>query len=94
MGLQEMGHGWDPAHLVSEVSVFVYRLWDTPQCRDQWDMHTVADGMYRYMDLDSMRDHLCYDIPAAKNTEKMSIAFSIGRAVGFYLAAHVYSFLC
>ena len=93
MGLQEIRHDWDPTYIVSEVSIYVYRLWDTPQLVNQWDPRAVAGAMYRLMDLESFIYDLSYQSQVAKVAKKIGILLSIGRAVGFRCADYVYSFL-
>ena len=93
MGLQAMGHNLDPTHIVSEVSISVYDLWCTPQLVNQWDLSTVANAMYRLMDLNSIIEDLSYQSHVAKVAEKTGIQLSIGRALGFRMADYVYRFL-
>ena len=93
MGLQEMDHNWDPTHIVSEVCIFVNDLWNTPTFVNQWDLRTVANNMYRAMDLESIQEDLRYQNHVENVAKKTNIALSIGRAVGFRCAAYVYSFL-
>ena len=94
MGLQEIRHDWDPTYIVSEVSIAVYDLWNTPQLVNQWDPRAVAGAMYPLMDLESFIDDLRYQSQVAKVAKKTGILLSIGRAVGFRCAYYVYSFLC
>ena len=80
-------------YYVSEVCIFVKDLWNTPTLVNQWDLRTVANKMYRAMDLESIQEDLRYQNHVEKVAKKTKIALSIGRAVGFRCAAYVYSFL-
>ena len=93
MGLQEMRQDWDPTYIVSEVSISVYDLWDTPQLVNQWDLRTVANAMYFLMDLNNIIEDLRYQSHVAKVAQKTGIKLSIGRVLGFRCASYVYSFL-
>ena len=93
MGLQAMGVDWDPSHIVSETSIFVYRLWNTPQLSNEWNLNAVADRMFRAMYLNSILEELRHKTYVAKVALRESILLSIGPAVGFRMAAYVYSFL-
>ena len=93
MGLQEMGHNWDPTRIVSEVSIFVYHLWDTPQLGNQWNLSTVANAMYFLMYFHNIMEDLRSQSHVAKVAKKTGILLSIGRTVGFRCADYVYSFL-
>ena len=93
MGLQAMGVDWDPSHIVSETSIFVYRLWNTPQLSNEWNLNAVADRMFRAMYLNSILEELRHKSYVAKVALRESILLSIGPAVGFRMAAYVYSFL-
>ena len=93
MGLQAISRDWDPTYIVSEVSIFVYDLWSTTPLRNQWDLGTVANAMYRLMDLNSIIEDLRYQSHVAKVAQKTGIKLSIQCAVGFWMADYVYRFL-
>ena len=93
MGLQEMGQNWDPTYIVSEVSIAVHRLWNTPQLQNEWDLRTVAAAMYDLMNLYNMDEDRHYRIYVTKQAKQTGIKLSIGRVVGFRCAFIVYSFL-
>ena len=93
MGLQEMGQNWDPTYIVSEVSIAVHGLWNTPQLQNEWDLRTVAAAMYDLMNLYNMDEDRRYRIYVTKQAKQTGMKLSIGRVVGFKCAFIVYSFL-
>ena len=93
MGLQAMGYNWDPTFIVSDVSIAVHHLWNTPQLQNQWDMRTVAAAMYDLMNLYSMDEDRLYRIHVANLAKQIGIKLTIGCVVGFRCASIVYSFV-
>ena len=93
MGLQALGHNWDPEGTVSEVSIAVRNLWNSPALRNEWDLGLVANTMYGTMRLDSIRDDMHYQAQMARIAQKGAVKLSIGRAVGFRCAVLVVTFL-
>ena len=93
MGQQAMGYIWDPTFIVSDVSIAVHHLWNTPQLQNQWDMRTVAAAMYDLMNLYSMDEDRLYRIHVANLAKQIGIKLTIGCVVGFRCASIVYSFV-
>ena len=93
MGVQAMGYIWDPTFIVSDVSIAVHDLWNTPQLQNQWDMRTVAAAMYDLMNLYSMDEDRLYRIHVANLAKQIGIKLSIGCVVGFRCASLVYSYV-
>ena len=92
MGLQHLGYNWDPNGVISEISIEVKNLWNTPNLIHSTNQRHVLQTMYGIIGFASITDDILYERHLAKVAMRTGITLAIGRAIGWRAASLVYSF--